>query len=204
MVDGIHTLRFNDGLSVSHGACSAYTAIILTDGRVTGVDDNPEEAVVWFRRCVDLHRHLAATYELAIAYYTGDGVAENPEAAVKLFRQAAHLGHAGAAYMLGECLLDGVGSKRDRANALEWLVTAAELGHQLARHRVLVVLQKDYEDLDEAMTLNERDEEALKWVNQSNEERVVLLERRHTVGGTDRNPVLTARRRTKVLESRGG
>jgi len=176
-----------------------FPAILLTDGRVPGVDANPEEAVVWLRRCVDLHRHIAATYELAIAMYTGEGVFENPEFAVKLFRQAANLGHPGAAYMLGECLLDGVGSKRDRASALEWLVTAAELGHQRARERVLVVLQEehDFEDTKD-VELGRRGEEAMKWVGDGHPS----IERRHTVGVG--NPQISARRKTKVLESRTG
>lgn len=180
----------------------SHTAMILNDGRVAGIDANPEESVVWFRRCVDLHRHVTATYELAICLYTGDGVVENPESAVKLFRQAAHLGHAGAAYMLGECLLDGVGSKRDRASALEWLVTAAELGHGLARERVMVVLQQDHDAVDAATIAAGRHTEAIKWVSEQNAEMVANLERRHTVGGGSRNPEVSARRRTKVAESR--
>jgi len=186
-------------------------AMILMDGRVPGVDANPEEAVIWFRRCVDLHRHIAATYELAVAHYTGEGLAENPEYALKLFRQAAHLGHAGAAYMLGECLLDGVGCERDRAEALEWLITAAELGHHLARERVLTVLQEDHADEgdnfdDEEWT--EADErrvvEAIKWADERNDE-AAKLERRHTVGcGGSQSPKVTARRKSKVEDSRGG
>jgi len=131
-------------------------------------------------------------------------VAENPKLAVKLFRRAAHLGHAGAAYLLGECLLDGVGTERDRANALEWLVTAAELGHQLARKRVMVILQQDYEKLDAGQAEMGRRDEALKWVSSANEEKVrdVNIERRFTIGGGSWNPQISARRRTKVEESR--
>jgi len=174
------------------------------DGRVPGVDANPEQAVVWFRRCVDIHRHIAATYELAIAFYTGDGGVENPEMAVSLFRQAAHLGHAGAAYMLGECLLEGVGSGRDRADALEWLVTAAELGHKKARRRVLAVLQQDHGDLEDSSTKEARLEETLKWASLKTLEDVGKLERRHTIGSGKLNPVIIAKRKSKVKESRAG
>jgi len=138
--------------------------------------------------------------------YTGEGVVENPEFAVKLFRQAAHVGHPGDAYMLGECLLDGVGTRRDRGSALEWLVTAAELGHQRARERVLVVLQEEY-DLDslddvESGKGGQNAEEVLKWVGPKSEVSILNLERRHTVGIG--NPQISARRKTKVLESRTG
>ena len=74
----------------------------------------------------------------------GEGIVENPQLAITYFRRAAHLGHTGAAYMLGECLLNGVGATRDRTDALEWLVTAAELGHVMAQHRVLLLLHADY------------------------------------------------------------
>jgi TPR repeat protein len=144
-------------------------------------------------------------YELAVALYTGDGVPENTELAVRIFVRSANLGHAGAAYMLGECLLDGVGVERDRASALEWLVTAAELGHQLARKRVFVILQQDYDKLDSGQAeMEEREDETKKWVNGVHEDTVrdVNIERRFTVGGGSRNPHVRARRNTKVQESR--
>ena len=140
-------------------------------------------------------------YELGVAVYTGEAVEENTELAVTLFRKAAHLGHAGAAYMLGECLLDGVGVERDRGDALEWLVTAAELGHHLARRRILEVLEEEYE-LDVGKVESERkSEEAEKWVNASDEEKLIAVkvERRYSIGG---NPAVIAKRKTVVAESR--
>ena len=181
------------------------TGILLNEGKIPGVDANPQLAVVWFRRCVDYHRHIKATYELATANYLGEGTPENPETAVKLYRRAAHLGHAGAAYMLGECLLDGVGADRDRENALEWLVTAAELGHILARRRVFTILNEDYENLDAGKANEERkQEEAAKWINLREEKKVkaVNIERRFSIGGGSRNPKVMAKRQTKVKESR--
>lgn len=146
-------------------------------------------------------------YELAIALYTGEGVVEDPELAARLFKRAANLGHAGAAYMLGECLLDGVGAERDRADALEWLVTAAELGHNKARNRVIVILNQEYEHLDAGHGNTQearKQEEAMKWVNAEDEERVreSNIERRFTIGGGSRNPKISARRMSKVKESR--
>ena len=177
-------------------------AIILNEGRLAGIEANPEEAVIWWRRCVDLHRHIVATYELAVALYTGEGSNENPDYAVRLFRQAAHLGHAGAAYMLGECLLDGTGvESRDRGAALEWLVTAAELGHQLAKDRVVLLLNEDGESMDAGTLQREAREEldeARKWVGQG-EGMSANIERRFTIGAASDE---IRRRKTKVLESR--
>lgn len=179
--------------------------ILLNEGKIAGVDANPQQAVVWWRRCVDDHRHINAMYELATAFYLGEGAPENADMAVRLFQQGAHLGHAGAAYMLGECLLNGVGSERDRANALEWLVTAAEIGHRGARERVLMVLKEDYSILvvgesDE----KQKPEEAVKWMSPQDElmRKSVNIERRFTIGGGSRNPAVEARRRTIVAESR--
>ena len=173
----------------------------MNQGLIPGIEVQPQQAVVWWRRCTDFQRHIVAMYELGVALYTGEGVPENTRQAVKYFRRAAHLGHVGAAYMLGQCLLDGIGTKRDRANALEWLVMAAELGHELARKRVLVVLQEDYEDLDSGES---EEEENLQWVNTSNEEkaRISNIERRFTIGGGVSNPQVLRRRKTKVEESR--
>jgi len=178
----------------------------LNEGNIAGVEANPQLAVVWWRRCVDYHRHIKATYELATANYLGEGTPENPALAVKLYRRAAHLGSAAAAYMLGECLLDGVGTDRDRENALEWLVTAAELGHVLARKRVFTILSEEYENLDAGKAHEQRlQEEAAKWINLQEEQRVktVSIERRFSIGGGSRNPKVMARRKTKVKESRG-
>jgi TPR repeat protein len=187
------------------GAARHAVGILLNEGKIAGVDANPQQAVVWWRRCVDDHRHIQATYELATACYLGEGMPEYPEWAVRLFWRAAHLGHAGAAYMLGECMLNGVGIERDRANALEWLVTAAELGHRGARDRVLTVLNEDYSNLDAGQAAEERkQEEAVKWMNLHDEAKLkaVNIERRYTIGGGSRNPAVRARRKTIVAESR--
>lgn len=210
---------------------------------MAGVESDPQQAVVWLRRCVDEHRHIKATFELALAMYIGEGVTENTEFSVRLFRRAAHLGHAGAAYMLGECLLAGVGCERDREAALEWcvvhiwtrnfgfcinshsylfplsflfspvcwnrLVTAAELGHQLARSRVFSVLQmyKDYATLQAGQIESERRraEEHLKWMNTGDQQktRAINIERRYSIGGGSRNPHVLAQRRSIIAESRG-
>ena len=79
-------------------------------------------------------------YELGVALYMGDGSVEDPKQAVKYFIKAADLGHSGAAYMLADCYLDGVGVERSRAKALEWLMTSAEMGHRQAQRRAEVLL----------------------------------------------------------------
>lgn len=199
------------------GMCSYATC--LNDGRA-GLDPKPKQAVGWWRLCADMHSHPQSLYELGVALYTGEGCAEDEAQAVRLWRSSANLGHPGAAYMLGDCLLDGVGIERDRAEALEWLITAAELGHRGARSRVLAVLEKedgrDYGNFTDSsrQTLKEtvpQAEEVGKVHSLSGESRDeeeggfhqrVSIERRYTIGGGSRNPVVLARRKTIVQESR--
>mmetsp|Transcript_26104 Transcript_26104/g.48655 ORF Transcript_26104/g.48655 Transcript_26104/m.48655 type:complete len:400 (-) Transcript_26104:176-1375(-) len=196
------------------GMCSYATC--LNDGRA-GLDPNPKQAVVWWRLCADMHSHPQSMYELGVALYTGEGCSEDETQAVRLWRSSANLGHPGAAYMLGDCLLDGVGIERDRAEALEWLITAAELGHRGARSRVLAVLDKDddedYGRFTDAsrQTLKENVYQVEEKVANSGEARdekeggfdhQVSIERRYTIGGGSRNPVVLARRKTIVQESR--
>jgi len=205
----------------ANGMC--YYGIVLNECRVPGVDANPAMAVFWWRRCVELYKHVPSMYELAVALYTGEGVAEDETKAVHYFRQAANTGHAPAAYMLGDCLLDGVGCVRDRAEALDWLVTAAELGHRGARSRVMAVLERQ-EDTDygaftdasrqtflqDVATKEEEDgeQDIHKWAGDDDEptdgspKRPVSIERRFTIGGGSGNPVVLARRKTLVDESR--
>jgi len=131
----------------------AYYGICLNEGRA-GLDPNAEAAVSWWQLSMDRYLHPQSVYELAVAKYTGEGVLEDEVEAVRLFALAAEQDHAAAAYMLGDCLLDGIGVEMDRGAALVWLVRASELGHRGARSRVMAVLEKkdgeDYGDFTDA------------------------------------------------------
>eukprot|EP00523_Entomoneis_sp_CCMP467_P005543 CAMPEP_0168748004 /NCGR_PEP_ID=MMETSP0724-20121128/15951_1 /TAXON_ID=265536 /ORGANISM="Amphiprora sp., Strain CCMP467" /LENGTH=494 /DNA_ID=CAMNT_0008795817 /DNA_START=154 /DNA_END=1635 /DNA_ORIENTATION=+ len=221
---GFHLIK--DLAERGHADGMCYYGILLNQGTIPGVEAQPEQAVVWWRRAVDYHRHIWACYELGVAFYTGEGVPENAPLASRFFRRAAHFGHAGAAYVLGDLLLNGNirrrrsgsgdsgdsgsanddGIPRDRATALEWLVTAAELGHPLAQERVIIVIQQDsaaYEDTNGQGLWPETKEETLKWTSHpdSPQARQVLIERRYTIGGGTRNPIVMKRRKTVVEES---
>jgi tetratricopeptide (TPR) repeat protein len=175
--------------------------IILNEGRVTGVDANPEEAVVWWNRCIDSHMHIPSYYELAVALYTGEGVGENPELAVKYFERAANL-HVGAAYMLGECLLDGLGIDRNRAAALEWLIVAAELGHRGAQARVLAILETKAHDDKVSSDGKDKGRREVAIERRFTVGGGNTIERRLTIGGGSGNPRIKKRRTSIVQESR--
>ena len=136
-------------------------------------------------------------YELAVALYMGDGAVENPAEAVKYFKKAADLGHSGAAYLLADCYLDGIGvEQRSRAKALEWLMAAAEMGHRQAQRRAGALLTATDSSLEE--------EESNRWkgARPADWYREVPLERRFSIGGGSRNPLILRKRRTAVAESR--
>eukprot|EP00544_Gedaniella_sp_CCMP2646_P013092 CAMPEP_0202500054 /NCGR_PEP_ID=MMETSP1361-20130828/31799_1 /ASSEMBLY_ACC=CAM_ASM_000849 /TAXON_ID=210615 /ORGANISM="Staurosira complex sp., Strain CCMP2646" /LENGTH=206 /DNA_ID=CAMNT_0049132401 /DNA_START=473 /DNA_END=1093 /DNA_ORIENTATION=+ len=195
-----------------HGDAMCMYGIVLNEGKV--VESNVQQATVWWRRAVDSCRHVQSTYELAVAFYTGEGVPESEELAVHYFERAATMGHAGAAYMLGDCLLEGVGAPRDRAEALEWLVAAGELGHRGARSRVLAVLEDNGDGVPygrftdksrQTLVDNVQDvQEEAKWRTLEEEDgpKEVSIERRFTIGGGSGNPVVLAKRKTVVAESR--
>ena len=148
--------------------------------------------------------HLASMYELGVALYMGDGAVEAPLQAVHYFRKAADLGHSGAAYLLADCYLDGVGVKRNRGKAFEWLMTAAEMGHRQAQRRGQALLTGMPSTPDSPPTSQLDQEESIRWECSppSDWYRSVSLERRFSIGGGSRNPTILLRRKTKVAESR--
>ena len=56
---------------------------------------------------------------------------------MRWFRQAASRGVTSSMYLLGECLLEGLGTTQNKAAAFGWFAAAGELGHRSARERVL-------------------------------------------------------------------
>ena len=59
------------------------------------------------------------------------------------FRRAAVRGSSSAMYLLGECLLEGVGTQQNKSAALGWFAAAGDLGHRGARVRVLAEYTKE-------------------------------------------------------------
>jgi len=186
----------------------AYYGICLNEGRA-GLDPNAEAAVSWWQLSMDRYLHPQSVYELAVAKYTGEGVSEDEVEAVRLFALAAEQDHPAAAYMLGDCMLDGIGVEMDRGAALVWLVRASELGHRGARSRVMAVLEKkdgeDYGDFTDASrqtfvehTLFSADKDGHII------QRTATLRKRigGDIGGGPSNPTELHRRRTIVGKSR--
>lgn len=209
--DSRRALRSLQELALAgHSDAQCMLGIIFREG-TADIDPDPVKALVWFQRAAGSGNHAQACYEMGVALYTGEGgVPEQEGKAVEYFERAASLGHAAAAYMLGDCLLDGVGVIRDRAEALEWLVAAGEMGHRGARSRVLAVLENTA-DVSGVFTDGSRQSfqrratdvvpEEKKWTEEDLK-RLVTLEKQYTIGGGTRNPVILERRKSVVSESR--
>ena len=173
-----------------------YYGMVLNEGRA-GRDPDSESAVMWFKLCAERYQHPQAQYELGVAYYTGEGVEEDEEEAVRLFELSAEQDHAASCYMLGDCLLDGIGTEIDRSMALKWLVRASQLGHRGARSRTMAVLTKK-EDEDNGLFTDSSRQSLVEFSNQ----RVRRMTTLRNDNGRGKNATELLRRQTIVNKSR--
>ncbi len=75
-------------------------------------DGASDRAAVRFHEAADAG-HAAASYELAEAYWQGDGVARDDETATKWLTTAADRGEPRAQYLLGAAYYGGLGVEQD-------------------------------------------------------------------------------------------
>ena len=124
------------------------TALLDADD-LSGVDT--------LRRAAELG-YAPAQLHLAGLYQEGErGLAADPAEARDLTRRAADSGDARGMHAYGMYLFDGVGGPRDRAEALIWLLRAAERGLVDSQYNVARL----YETGDEAIAADPA--QALKW-----------------------------------------
>jgi len=83
-----------------------------------------------------------AQFNLGVAYYNGDGVAQDKAEAVRWFRKAAEQGHADAQFNLGLMYGKGEGVAQDKAEAVRWFRKAAEQGVAAAQYNLGVMHSK--------------------------------------------------------------
>lgn len=95
-------------------------------------DGASDRAAVRFHEAAEAG-HAAASYELAEAYWQGDGVARDDKAATKWLTTAADRGEPRAQYLLGAAYYGGLGVEQDDGLALYWLGEAATRGHDRAQ-----------------------------------------------------------------------
>ena len=93
----------------------------------TGVNQNFDEAVKWYRAAAE-QGYAAAQCNLGSGYYNGTGVTQNFDEAVRWFRKAAEQGYAEAKRNLGVCYYNGTSVTQNFDEAVRWFRKAAEQG----------------------------------------------------------------------------
>lgn len=90
--------------------------------------------------------NVRAQFELAGAYYNGNGVARHPFEGARWLLRAAEQGYAPAQCDLGAMYVRGVGVEQSYQEALKWLRKAAEQGDALAQHSLGSIYAKGFRD----------------------------------------------------------
>ncbi len=101
-------------------------------GMLSARTGNHQQAVRYYRSAAD-RGIAAASYELALLYQTGSGVAKNESAAFRYMEMAAMANYIKAFRPLGEMYHGGRGVLKDRDIAADWYKKAADAGDEIAR-----------------------------------------------------------------------
>ncbi len=116
-------LWFRRAADAGHGGAARALAHRYLHGVGTSAD--PREAIRWLRVAVandDVH----ARVDLAGLAQTKDASDQDRAQALALFQEVAEAGDMAAAYNVGLCYGEGIGTKRDDEKALIWFRRAAE------------------------------------------------------------------------------
>jgi TPR repeat protein len=110
------------------GDAKAQYNLGLMYARGDGVQENPQEAVKWYRMSAE-QGFVEAQYALGVIYFSRDGgVAMDYDEAIKWYRKAAEQGHVRSQLNLGIVYLRGDVVSQDIPQALKWFGLAAEQG----------------------------------------------------------------------------
>lgn len=101
-----------------------------------------------------------AIYHLALMYSRGFGVRKNAKKALRLYGQAAEMGHEAAQKEYGTALAIGDGAEQDVGEGLKWLFIAARTGNQDAG----VMALRFSELMNRKMVLTARSK-AAEWIS---------------------------------------
>lgn len=107
--------------------CNVGTCLSEGEGATLDLD----AARGWFERAVRAgDPRGVASCNLGQMLSYGRGGPADPKRAAALFRQSAERGFVPAMYNLAHCLLNGVGTKADSAEAMKWMTEAAAGGDE--------------------------------------------------------------------------
>jgi TPR repeat protein len=98
----------------------------------TGVPENDQEAVKWYRLAAE-QGYAEAQYNFGLMYYIGAGVIKNNQEAARWYKLAAEQGNDRAQYSLGFLYQYGEGFARNYQEAVRLYRLAAEQGNIMAQ-----------------------------------------------------------------------
>lgn len=133
-----HQMAAERGNSVSQNAMGSFFY-----RPEIGVKQDYQKALYWYGLAAE-KGGMAAQYNLAYMYDTGEGAAEDNIEAARLYRLAAEQGMARAQYNLAGLYEEGEGVTRNRDKAIYWFRMAAVQGRESAVNRLLDNYIADY------------------------------------------------------------
>lgn len=102
---------------------AAYFLSQIYIGDNPGIEKSEATGLKW-REIAAENGHIAATADVALRYFNGNGVQKDPDKAMRLMTFAAENGHAASQYNLGIFHYQGVGTDVNYAKALTWFIVA--------------------------------------------------------------------------------
>jgi len=108
-------------------ATTALLLIVLTIGACQPTD--PQEQSIEETKELAEQGDPDAQYQLARAYWNGEGILKNDKQATHWHKKAAEQGHPEAQYSLGFAYRYGIGVHEDLKQTIYWWKQAAEQGH---------------------------------------------------------------------------
>lgn len=116
----------------------AYRSLGYHYSNGDGVEKNLTQAYKWFSKgadCITMDQYRSDCLRcMANMLLNGEGVNQNEEEAFRLYCKSTQLfPQPRAAYMAGMMKLNGIGTKKNEAQALIWIKKAAQLGHPKAQ-----------------------------------------------------------------------
>lgn len=128
--------------AASKGGIKAQALLGTLYYRGNGVEMDDAQAVKWWRKSAE-QGNPHAQYDLAMAYHEGTGgLQKSDKKSVEWFRKGAEKGEARSQYNLGIAYYNGLGIKKDRAQAMQWFQKAAEQDNADAQY----ILAAGYKD----------------------------------------------------------
>jgi TPR repeat protein len=117
------------------GNLSAQRDLAAIYDQGLGVDKDPAQAALWFRKAAEAGNR-DAIFQLAMMYENGRGVSQDQKQALDWYRKAALLGDADSQVKLGRAYMDGKSVGKDEGEASAWFQRAADQGNFYALNRL--------------------------------------------------------------------